>query len=141
MRASAFTWQCFRSGWFIWFIGCFLLACIYPASHCACAKSLQSGPTLCDPMDCSPPDSSVHGILQARELGWIAISYFMTQGSNPRLLALLHWQVGPLPLAPPGNPLSTRYIPYYLQFSSVAQSCPTLCDPMNCSTPGLPVHH
>ena len=30
---------------------------------------------------------------------------------------------------------------YTLQFSSVAQSCLTLCDPMNCSTPGLPVHH
>ena len=29
----------------------------------------------------------------------------------------------------------------HLQFSSVAQSCPTLCDPMNCSTPGLPIHH
>ena len=29
----------------------------------------------------------------------------------------------------------------YVQFSSVAQSCPTLCDPMDCSTPGLPVHH
>ena len=28
-----------------------------------------------------------------------------------------------------------------VQFSSVAQSCPTLCDPMNCNTPGLPVHH
>ena len=28
-----------------------------------------------------------------------------------------------------------------VQFSSVAQSCPTLCDPINCSTPGLPVHH
>ena len=28
-----------------------------------------------------------------------------------------------------------------MQFSSVAQSCPTLCNPMNCSTPGLPVHH
>ena len=28
-----------------------------------------------------------------------------------------------------------------VQFSSVAQSCPTLCDPMNCSMPGLPVHH
>ena len=28
-----------------------------------------------------------------------------------------------------------------VQFSSVTQSCPTLCDPMNCSTPGLPVHH
>ena len=30
---------------------------------------------------------------------------------------------------------------YSVQFSSVAQSCPTLCDPMNCSMPGLPVHH
>ena len=30
---------------------------------------------------------------------------------------------------------------YSVQFSSVAQSCPTLCGPMNCSTPGLPVHH
>ena len=29
----------------------------------------------------------------------------------------------------------------YIQSSSIAQSCPTLCDPMNCSTPGLPVHH
>ena len=28
-----------------------------------------------------------------------------------------------------------------VQFNSVAQSCPTLCNPMNCSTPGLPVHH
>ena len=32
-------------------------------------------------------------------------------------------------------------ISWYVQFSSVAQSCPTLCDPMNRSTPGLPVHH
>ena len=30
---------------------------------------------------------------------------------------------------------------FCIQFSSVAQSCPTLCDPMNCSMPGLPVHH
>ena len=30
---------------------------------------------------------------------------------------------------------------FYIQFSSVAQLCPNLCDPMNCSTPGLPVHH
>ena len=36
---------------------------------------------------------------------------------------------------------SRLYIVTLLQFSSVAQSCPTLCDPMNCSTPGLPVHH
>ena len=39
--------------------------------------------------------------------------------------------------------LQSRVNDYYLslQFSSVAQSCPTLCDPMNCSMPGLPVHH
>ena len=35
----------------------------------------QSCPTLCDPMDCSPPGSSVHGILQARVLEWGAISF------------------------------------------------------------------
>ena len=36
------------------------------------AKSLQSCPTLCDPMNCSPPGSSVHEILQARILEWVA---------------------------------------------------------------------
>ena len=35
----------------------------------------QSCPTLCDPMDCSPPGSSVHGILQARIVEWVVISY------------------------------------------------------------------
>ena len=35
----------------------------------------QSCPTLCDPMDCSPPGSSVHGILQARILEWVAIPF------------------------------------------------------------------
>ena len=37
--------------------------------------------------------------------------------------------------------LRSWYLVPSVQFSSVAQSCPTLCDPMNCSTPGLPVHH
>ena len=37
------------------------------------------------------------------------------------------------------NKVSIHYLS--VQFSSVAQSCPNLCDPMNCSTPGLPVHH
>ena len=41
----------------------------------AAAKSLQSCPTLCDPMDCSSPGSSVHRILQARILEWIAIPF------------------------------------------------------------------
>ena len=41
---------------------------------CMHARSLQSRPTHCDPMDCSPPCSSVHGILQARILEWVDIS-------------------------------------------------------------------
>ena len=41
----------------------------------AAAKSLQSCPTLCDPMDCSLPGFSVHRILQARTLEWVAISF------------------------------------------------------------------
>ena len=42
----------------------------------ATAKSLQSCPTLCDPIDGSPPGSTVPGILQARTLEWVAISFF-----------------------------------------------------------------
>ena len=41
----------------------------------AAAKSLQSFPTLCDPIDGSPPGSAVPGILQARTLEWVAISF------------------------------------------------------------------
>ena len=41
----------------------------------AAAKTLQSYPTLCDPRDCSPPGSPVPGILQARALEWVAISF------------------------------------------------------------------
>ena len=41
----------------------------------AAAKSLQSCPTLCDPKDGSPPGSSVPGILQAKTLEWVAISF------------------------------------------------------------------
>ena len=42
-------------------------------SACVHAKSLLYCPTLCDPMDCSPPGSSVHGIFQARILEWVAM--------------------------------------------------------------------
>ena len=41
----------------------------------AAAKSLQLCPTLCNPMDCSPPGSSAHGIFQARVLEWVAIAF------------------------------------------------------------------
>ena len=53
---------------------------------------------------------------------------FLDQGSNS---CLLHWQADSLPLSHQRSD----------QIRSVAQSCPTLCDPMNRSTPGLPVHH
>ena len=45
------------------------------AAAAAAAKSLQSCPTLCDPIDGSPPGSPVLGILQARTLEWVAISF------------------------------------------------------------------
>ena len=57
-------------------------------------KVAQSCPTLCDPMDCAPPGSSVREIFLARILEWVAMPYsrgiFPTQGSNPCLLHLLH---------------------------------------------------
>ena len=70
------------------------------------AESLQSCLTLCDPMNCSPPGSSVHGFLNNIGVGWHVLlqGIFLTQWSNPHLLGLLHWQVGSLPLASPGKP-------------------------------------
>ena len=47
----------------------------FAAAAAAAAKSLQSCPTLCDPRDGSLPGSSVPGILQARTLEWVAISF------------------------------------------------------------------
>ena len=71
---------------------------------------IQSCLTPCDPMDYSPPGSSVHVIFQARILEQVAISYsrgiFLIQGSDPSLLCLLHWQADSLPLAPSGKPQS-----------------------------------
>ena len=46
------------------------------SGHVAAAESLQSYSTLCDPMDCSPPGSPVHGILQATILEWVAMTSF-----------------------------------------------------------------
>ena len=84
--------------------------------------------TLCDPVDCSPPGSSVHGILQARILEWVAMPASRGSsrpGSKVDLLPLSC--IGsPLPLVPPE--------------SEVAQSCPTLCDRVDCSPPGSSIH-
>ena len=72
----------------------------------------QSCPTLCKPMDCSPPgSSSVHGIFQARILEWVVISYYRGS-SQPRDQTHISWiklrsptlQVDSLPSEPPRNP-------------------------------------
>ena len=56
---------------------------IYIISGISISEVAQSCPTLCNPVDCSPPGSSVHGILQARILEWVAIS-FSRGSSRPR---------------------------------------------------------
>ena len=71
------------------------LAAINSDSYDKCEKKVKvvtpSCLTLCDPMDCSPPSSSVHGILQARILEWVAIAFFRRSsqpGFKPGSLAL-----------------------------------------------------
>ena len=89
----------------------FLLTLIKSLSeHCCCLVLLLCSVclTVRNPMDCSPPGSWAHRIFQARVLEWVAIPFswgiFPTQGSNPTLLCLLHWQADSLPSAPPGKP-------------------------------------
>ena len=89
-------------------------------SHDVTCKMLScfSHVQLCDPMDHSPPGSSVHGILSpGKNTGMschaLLQGIFLTQGSNPCLLCLLHWQAGPLPLAPPGKPHSCSQVHLY----------------------------
>ena len=86
-------------------------------------------------------------------------TFFTVQLSHPymttgKTIALTRWTFVGKVMSLPLNMLSRLVITFhprskrlliswllYSQFSSVAQSCPTLCDPMNRSTPGLPVHH
>ena len=85
-------------------------------------SNTQSCLTVWDSMDCCPPGSSVHRISQARILEWVAISFF--RGSSwPRDQAHI----------------STDSLLSH-QWSEVAQSCPTLCDPLDCSLPGFSFH-
>ena len=67
----------------------------------------QSWPTFCNPKNCSPPCSFVHGIFQARILGWVSIfllqGIFPTQGLNP---CFLHCMVDSSPLDHVGSPQS-----------------------------------
>ena len=94
--------------------GCSLcIIFIYAELLCMPTKSLQSCPTLCNPLDSSPPGFCLRGILKARILEWIAVPFCRepSLGWNPRLLYLLCWQAGSLPLAPPGEPTQSCYLP------------------------------
>ena len=88
--------------------GCFHMRYLIPVNHkphhslmhvCAHAQLCL---TLCNPMDCSPPGSSVHGISQARILEWVvpfpSLGDLPDPGIEPISLASLHWQGESLPL-------------------------------------------
>ena len=97
-------------------VGChFLLQCMKVKSE---TKVTQSCLTLQDPMDCIPPGSSVHGIFQARVLEWSAIAFSKVR-MRPFFIICQQMEA----------------------ISSVIQLRSTVCDPMDCSTPGFPVHH
>ena len=75
---------------------------------CVCAKLLQSCLSLYDPMDCSPPGSSVHGDSPGKStrayFHALFQGLFPTHGSNAWLFYLLRWQADSLSLVPPGKP-------------------------------------
>ena len=96
---------------FIWFVRLFCCCCSFFATYniclspvdisCVRAQALRC-PTLWDPMDCSPPGSSVNGIFQARILERVAISFLLPDpGIEPMAPA---FQVDSLPLSHWGNP-------------------------------------
>ena len=82
--------------------------------RCVCVHMrAQSCPTVCDPMDYSPPGSSVHGVLQARILEWVAIS-FSGGSSQPRDPTRVLCIAGnSLPLCPPRKPHSSVAFPNF----------------------------
>ena len=100
----------------------------------AAAKSLQLCPTLCDPIDHSPPGSSVPGIFQARILEWVAIS-LSNACTHAKLLQSCPTLCDPMDSSPPGSSihriLQARILEWVtISFSNVwAQLCPILCDP------------
>ena len=114
----------------------------------AAAKSLQSCPTLCDPIDASPPGFAIPGILQARTLEWVAISFSnalkwkvkMKSLSRARFLAT-PWTAAYQ--APSSMGFSRQEDWSGLPLPSPVQSLSRVqfCDSMDYSTLGFPVHH
>ena len=118
-------------------VGChFLLQCMKVKSE---REVTQSCPTPHDPMDCSLPGSSVHGILQAGVLEWGAIAFStIANYKMPNWKSMFATYMRDKIII-----FKYKWISFFrLQFSSVRSlSRVRLCGPMNHSTPGLPVHH
>ena len=70
---------------------------------------LQLCPTFCNPMDCNPPGSSVHGIFQARILEWVAIPFFSGSSQTKDQTQVSSLQADSLPPEPPGKSLSCEF--------------------------------
>ena len=99
---------------------------------CSCAHSVtQLCLTLCNPTDYSPPGSFVHGIIQEREY----CSGF--QFPPPRDLPDPEIE----PVSPVASALAGGFFTTESHVSSVTLPCPSLCNPMDCSTSGFPVLH
>ena len=95
--------------------------CLYAA---AAAKSLQSCPTLRDPMDCSPPGCSVHGTLQARTLEWVAIFLLQCmkverESEVAQSCPTLH---DPMDCSPPGSSIHGIFQATVLEWGAIAFS-------------------
>ena len=75
---------------FIYLSNIYILVALCSKYCPAAAESLQSCPTLCDPIDGSPPGSPIPGILQARTLEWVAISFSNAWKSKVKVKSLSH---------------------------------------------------
>ena len=87
---------------------------MYVAPHAMPCSVAQSCLTLCDPMDCSPPGSSIHGIFQAKNTGvgchLLLQGILPTQELNSYLSHLLHWQADSLPVLHLGSPICRKFL-------------------------------
>ena len=89
----------------------------------AAAKSPQSCPTLCDPIDGSPPGSPVPGILQARTLEWVAISFPMHEvKSESEVTQSCPTLSDPMDCSPPGSSIHGIFQARVLEWGAIAFS-------------------
>ena len=96
---------------------------VLAAAAAAAAKSLQLCPTLCDPIDGSPPVSSVPGILQARILEWVAISS-SNACMNAKSLQSCQTLCDPINSSPPGSSVHGIFQARVLEWAAIAVSDP-----------------